>query len=79
MGLVTTYCRVMRFEVEFFHRSHDHPDGKTIRRNSGQFANEKDAESYGLMKRPEQADGFRIWKDGALCRTVSIRSERHDA
>jgi hypothetical protein len=69
----------MRFEFEFFHRSPDHTDGKNIRRNSGQFAGAKDAETYGLLKRPEQADGFRIWKDGALRKTVSIRSERHDA
>jgi hypothetical protein len=37
----------MRFEIEFFLRSHDQPDGKTIRRNSGQFAREKDVETYG--------------------------------
>jgi hypothetical protein len=28
---------VMRLEIEFFVRSHAQPDGKTIRRNSGQF------------------------------------------
>ena len=69
----------MRFDVEFFQHSHKHPNGKTVRRNSGQFASEKDAETYGFLKRPEQADGFRIWKDGALRKTVSIRSEEHDA
>jgi hypothetical protein len=70
---------VMRLEIEFFVRSHDQPDGKTIRRNSGQFASENDAETYGLLKRPPEADSFRIWKDGALRKTVSIRSERDDA
>jgi hypothetical protein len=34
----------MKFEIEFFVRSEDHPDGWTIRRNSGQFASEQDAE-----------------------------------
>jgi hypothetical protein len=42
--------RLLRFEIEFFLRSHDQPDGKTIRRNSGQFASEKDVETYGLLK-----------------------------
>ena len=62
------------FEVEFYQHSEAHPDGKTIRRNSGQFASERDAETYGLSRRPEQADGFRIWKDGTLRKTVSVRS-----
>jgi hypothetical protein len=65
----------LRFEIEFFLRSHDQPDGKTIRRNSGQFASENDVETYGLLKRPPEADGFRIWKDGVLRKTVSIRSD----
>ena len=69
----------MRLEVEFFQCTQDRPDGMTIRRNSGQFASEKDAETYGLLKRPEQADGFRIWKEGVLRKTVSIRSESHGA
>ena len=35
----------MRFEVEFFQHSHKHPNGKTVRQNSGQFASEKDAQT----------------------------------
>ena len=65
----------MRFEIEFFHCTKNDPDGKPIRRNSGQFASEKDVEIYGITKRPENADGFRILKDGALRKTVLIRSE----
>ena len=65
----------MRFEIEFFLRSYDQPDGKTIRRNSGQFASENDVKTYGLLKRPPEADGFRIWKNGVLRKTVSIRSD----
>jgi len=52
---------------------------KTIRRNSGQFANERDVKTWAPLKRPEEADGFRIWKDGAPHKTVSIRSEGHSA
>jgi hypothetical protein len=78
-GLGATYFPDMRFEIEFFRRDADHPDGRTVRRNSGQFASEKDVEIYGFVKRPEDADGFRIWKDGALRKTVSIRSENGDA
>jgi len=55
------------------------PTGETIRRNSGQFASEKDVEIYGLTRRPENADGFRVWKDGIVRKTISIRSESHDA
>lgn len=73
------YYQHMRFEIEFFRRSPHQPAGETLRRNSGQFASEKDVETYGLIKRPEDADGFRIWKDGTLRKIISIRSERHDA
>lgn len=62
----------MLFEIEFFQRTKHHPDGETLRRNSGQFASERDAETYGITRRPEEADGFRLWKDGALQKTVSI-------
>jgi hypothetical protein len=62
----------MRFDIEFFHRSEEHPEGKTVRRNSGQFASERDAETYGLIKLPEGANGFHIWTDGALRKTVRI-------
>jgi hypothetical protein len=68
----------MLFQIEFFRRTKTEPDGETIRRNSGQFASEKDVEIYGVTKRPEEADGFRILKDGAVRKTVSIRSETHD-
>jgi hypothetical protein len=64
----------MRFDIEFFEHN-SQSGGKTIRRNSGLFANEQDAETYGLVKRPEIADGFRIWKNGILRKTVSIKSE----
>ena len=69
----------MRFQIEFFRREPDQPDGRTVRRNSGQFASEKDVETYGLLYQPEGADGFRIWKDGTLRKTVSVVSARHDA
>ena len=65
----------MRFQIEFFRRTKAEPDGEILRRNSGQFASEKDVEIYGLTRRPEEADGFRILKDGAIRKTVLIRSE----
>jgi hypothetical protein len=64
----------MRFQIEFFRRTEGEPDGEIIRRNSGQFASEKDVEIYGLTRRPEEADGFRILKDGVVRKTISIRS-----
>jgi len=65
----------MRFQIEFFRYAREHPDGEVIRRNSGQFASEKDVEIYCLTRQPEDADGFRILKDGVALKTVSIRTE----
>jgi hypothetical protein len=73
--VASTYCRMMRFEIEFFRCTKQEPDGKVIRRNTGQFASERDVEAYGLIMRPDDADGFRISKDGVLRKTVSIRTE----
>ena len=69
-------CSSMLFQIEFFRCTNEEPQGKTIRRNSGQFASERDVEIYGLTARPEDADGFRILKDGVVRKTVSIRTEK---
>ena len=66
----------MLFHIEFFRCTNQEPQGKIIRRNSGQFASERDVEIYGLTKRPLDADGFRILKDGAVRKTVSIQTEK---
>ena len=65
----------MLFQIEFLRRTKDEPDGIVVRRNSGQFASERDAETYGLTRHPNDADAFRILKDGAVRKTVSIRTE----
>ena len=65
----------MLFQIEFFGRTKEEPDGVVVRRNSGQFASEGDAETYGLTRRPDEADGFRISKDGTVRKTVSFRTE----
>lgn len=75
---LNTYLVGVLFEIEFFQRTKDHPGGETLRRNSGQFANERNAETYGITRRPKEADGFRLWKDGALLTTVSIGSRPND-
>lgn len=62
----------MRFEIEFVRCA----DGKIVRRNTGQFANERDVEIYAISKRPDNADGFRILKDGLLLKTMSIQTEK---
>jgi hypothetical protein len=72
---VRLYCRGMRLQIEFFRRTEEAPDGLVVRRNSGRFASERDAEIYGLTGRPDDVDGFRILKDGALRKTVPIRTE----
>ena len=70
------HCRRMLFQIEFFRCTNEESQGKTIRRNSGQFASERDAEIFGLTARPEAADGFRILKDGTVRKIVSIRTEK---
>lgn len=67
----------MRFEIEFFRCTKEEP--KVIRRNTGQFGSERDVEIYSLTMRPDDANGFRISKDGALRKTVSIRTEEQVA
>jgi hypothetical protein len=62
----------MLFQIEFFQRTKENPDGAVVRRNSGQFASEKDVEIYAVIQRPEDADGFRILMDGAIRKTVSF-------
>ncbi len=66
----------MRFQIEFFRHSEGKPEGVVVRRNSGQFASEKDVEIYGITERPDDADGFRILKDDAVRKTVLIKRER---
>ena len=66
----------MLFQIEFFRRTEGKTDGLVVRRNSGQFASEKDAEIYGVTQRPEDADGFRILKDDTVRQTISITPER---
>jgi hypothetical protein len=66
----------MRFQIEFFRYTGEKPDGVVVRRNSGQFASEKDVEIYGVTQRPEDADGFHILRDGVVRKTVSITRDR---
>lgn len=71
-----SYLPIMIFEIEFFRREKAAPgQGTLVRRNRGQFAGEKDAEIFALTNGPPEADGFRILYNGALRKTVSIRSE----
>ncbi len=68
----------MTFEIEFFRRTKAHPAGKAVGRHKAEFANHEDAKAYGLINRPEEADGFRIYVDGAPKGEVSVRPEIHD-
>jgi hypothetical protein len=69
----------MLFQIEFFRGPTDKPGDDIVRRNSGQFASEKDVEIYGRMKRPAEATGFRILKNGVVRKTIFIQSEAPDA
>jgi hypothetical protein len=66
----------MLLQIEFFRCTTQEPQGETIRRNSGQFASERDAEIFGLIARPEDADGFRILKYGTVQKIVSMGTEK---
>jgi hypothetical protein len=54
----------MRIDIEFFRCTDVGSEGRTVRVNSGQFASVKDAEKYGLLYYPRDAEGFRIIVDG---------------
>ena len=66
----------MRLQIDFFRHTEEEPGWIIVRRKSGQFASQRDAEIYGLTKRPEAADGFRILRGGVIQKTVSIRTEK---
>ena len=66
----------MLFQIEFFRCTNEEPNGKTFRRNSGQFSSERDAEIYGITTRPEDADGFRILNNGIVRKKVLIQTEK---
>ena len=70
------YSRKMLFQIEFFRCTQEEPNGKTFRRNSGQFSSESDVEIYGITTRPEGADGFRILNDGTVRKTILIQTEK---
>jgi hypothetical protein len=68
----------MIFEIEFFRRTKAEPAGKTIERHQTDFASLKAAAEYGLINRPDAADGFRICCNDITKRTVSVRPGTHD-
>ena len=63
----------MRFQIEFLRNTtKENGEEVIVRRNSGQFASERDVEIYGLTRGPEGASGFRILKDGIVKKSVTI-------
>jgi hypothetical protein len=70
----------MLFEVEFLRFTEKAPEGELLRRVVGAFANLKAVEHTALIEasnaRP-MADGFRIYSEGMLSKTVVIRSMQH--
>jgi hypothetical protein len=50
----------MRIDIEFFRSTDAALEGRTVRVNSGQFGSVKDAEIYGMLYHPRNAEGFRI-------------------
>jgi hypothetical protein len=66
----------MLVQIEFFRSTPAKPEGTMVRVNKGQFANVEDAETYGRLNLPNEADGFRIVVDGRVRETVAAGSAR---
>ena len=67
----------MLFEVEFLRFTEEMPEGELVRRVVGAFAELKAVENEALKEASNStpmADGFRIYLDGILKKTVLIRS-----
>jgi hypothetical protein len=56
--IASPYHLAMRLEIEFFRQTSEEPGGTIVRRNTGQFASERDVEIYGLTMGPREANGF---------------------
>ena len=66
----------MLFEVEFLRFTDEAPEGELLRRVVGAFADPKAVEREALKEASStapMADGFRIYLDGTLKKTVFIR------
>jgi hypothetical protein len=73
----------MAYQFDFFRRTRDVPEGKTVRRHIEDFADLQAARVYGISElRVEnvavEMDGCRIYCDGVYKSTVSIHSEPPD-
>ncbi len=67
----------MLFEVEFLRFTEEAPGGQLLRRVVTAFADSKAVEQEALKEASNttpMADGFRIYSDGILRKTVFIRS-----
>ncbi len=74
----------MAYQFDFFRRTRDVPEGKTVRRHTEDFVDLQAARAYGISElRLEnlavEMDGCRIYRDGVYKSTVSIHSEPRDA
>jgi len=74
----------MAYQFDFFRRTRDVPEGKTVRRHTENFADLQAARAYGISELREEnlaveMDGCRIYCDGVYKSTVSIHSEPRDA
>jgi len=73
----------MQFETEFFVRTNLSPEGKTVHRHVGDFADADAATNYALEHTGRkgsatEVDGFRLYANGVFKKSVSIRSGVRD-
>lgn len=73
----------MPYQFDFFQRTRDVPAGKTVRRNTVDFADLETARAYGISELGKESpvqelDGCRIYLDGVYKSTVSAHSEARD-
>ena len=73
----------MAYQFDFFRRTRDMPEGKTVRRHIEDFADLQAARAYSISElRLEnlavEMDGCRIYCEGVYKSTVSLHSEARD-
>lgn len=73
----------MPYQFDFFQRTRDVPAGKSVRRNTVDFADLEAARAYGISELAKESaaqelDGCRIYLDGVYKSTISVHSQARD-
>jgi hypothetical protein len=62
----------MTFQIEFFRRTTGDPHGQPLGDRLEGFSSRRAARMIAERHHPQKADGFRIYKDGALLISIDL-------